>query len=353
MSADFLHASLIKENRRLSNRNTLLSKENKYLKDSSIKSEDFLEAIKQHMKSIKVSFKPYKKLGKSKIKRCLVAHISDTHIGAIINKRNNDGLNHFNYEIACDRFSYFFSQIADYKLQYRKETDLVLVINGDIIAGVIHDQEHGVELASVQFAQALNIFSTGIAYLAQNFPNVKVYITTGNHDRFMHKENKGRQTNNKFDSFATILGTSLLHIFKNSKNIEIEVPQTPYARFKVFKHKFFATHGDTVLNVGNVGKVIKTDNITNSVMKISSGLKDDIDVIMLGHVHVPTYQILGNGTRLVINGTLSGLDDFCINIGIFSNFPTQQFFEVTEDHPVGDLRYIDLKNPPKGFINTI
>ncbi len=63
---------------------------------------------------------------------------------------------------------------------------------------------------------------------------------------------------------------------------------------------------------------------------------------------------------LVINGCLSGMDPFAQSIGIFESHPTQQLFEITDKHAVGDIRLIQVKSadhrddldeiitPPKG-----
>jgi hypothetical protein len=47
---------------------------------------------------------------------------------------------------------------------------------------------------------------------------------------------------------------------------------------------------------------------------------------------------------LIINGCLSGLDPYANSIGIFDSNPTQQIFEVTPKHAVGDIRLIQVKS---------
>jgi hypothetical protein len=50
---------------------------------------------------------------------------------------------------------------------------------------------------------------------------------------------------------------------------------------------------------------------------------------------------------LGVNGCLSGLDPYAVSIGIFDSNPTQQIFEVTEKHAVGDVRFIQVKSADK------
>lgn len=320
-----------------------LTKENKLILESEIFKKDFLEELNKLVLDQEfVIYEAPELKRKNKAKRTIVAHISDTHIGCKINRKEMGGINEFNPIIAARRFALYFKTLIQYKTHHRKESDLVIVLNGDIFAGVIHSLENGVLPMSSQFSVALRIFAQGLSLVSHHFSRIRVVGITGNHDRYMHKDNKGRQNDEKWDSFATNLYTSLREILKEHKNIEFIIPETPYALFEVQGHNFFATHGDTVINVGNPGKSINTESITKQVNNFNAGLKKNIDVIMAAHVHKPTFQTLDNGAELVINGTLSGTDPFAQSIGIASNTPVQQIFEVTENDKVGDMRFVRL-----------
>lgn len=318
---------------------------NKSLIGEMVEAEDFLTELKEIISSTKIQMhKPVKhKKSKKASERTLVAHISDTHIGVCIRKEEMGGINEFDTTIAARRFAFLFDQIADYKLQYRNDTDLVIVLNSDLMAGVIHDQEWGVLPMASQFAHALSIFLQGISYVATKFKSVRVICTTGNHCRFMHKSNQGRQTSMKWDSFATILSVSLKEALSKYKNVSFEIPETPYAKFKIYDHDFFATHGDTVFNIGNVSKSINMKNWKDQINDIISGI-GNIDVAMVGHVHKITWQTLDNGVEVLVNGTLSGTDPFAQSIGIMHNNPAQQIFEVTPKYRVGDVRFVRVKD---------
>lgn len=290
--------------------------------------------------------KPVKARAKSKNKksRVLVAHISDTHFGAEI-KKDEVQVNEFNWTIAARRMALFADQITNYKPEHRKDTKLRLVINGDIIAGVIHNQEWFVDLMSYQFAGTVSILGQFISYLAQEFGEVEVTCTTGNHERFMHKASKQRSSTHKFDSFGTQIYVALKAKMEQYPNVSIEIPKTPYAIIKEFDHTIFATHGDTVINVGMPGNSLNMKSIVNQINNLNTSelIHQKFDVIMVGHVHTPTVQLLDNGCVAVINGCLSGLDPYAQSIGIFNSNPTQQIFEMTEDHAVGDIRLIQVK----------
>jgi len=310
-----------------------------------------LEGLKEMLKKAPLKMhKPHKRKAKSKkkITRTLVAHLSDTHFGANIKSAEVGGLNSFNWEIASRRTAFFIDQIVSYKPQYRSDTDCILLLNGDIIAGMIHDQEWFVDELVTQVHGSATILVQAISYLAREFGSLRVYCSTGNHGRAMHKTSKSRAATHKWDSYETMLYQMIkMTIEAKFNNVKIDVPMAPYSTFECQGHKMFMTHGDTVLNVGNPGKSINMSNIANQVNKINTGLrkldKKEIMVSLVGHVHTPTIQLMDNGIFQVINGCLSGLDPFANSIGIFESHPTQILFESTKKHPVGDQRFIQAK----------
>lgn len=314
--------------------------------------EEFILELQEILKSspIKVH-KPLKtkKSKASKISRTIVANISDTHFGCNIEKQEMGNLNEFNWEVAARRLGLLTKQIADYKPEHRKDTELVVLLNGDMIAGVIHNQEWAVDLLTEQFAGALKLLSQSLSYLATKFQSVKVKCSPGNHGRAMHKSSKQRATVHKWDSYENMLYLALQESLKTHKNVEFDIPLTPYVKFKIYEHNYFMTHGDTVVNVGMPGRSINMNNIKNQLNDIMLADLDNlsenkVDVLVAGHVHTPTTQLLSSGAIVMINGCLSGLDQYANGgVGIWGNHPSQQIWEVTPEHAVGDMRCILLK----------
>ncbi len=298
---------------------------------------------------------PVKGKSKKSIKaktRTILAHLSDTHYGTNIDSKELGGLNHYNWTIAARRTALFMEQIANYKLQYRNETDLVLVVNGDLIGGLIHNQEFVVDLWTLQFAGTVDIMTQAISYLATKFSKVTVEWTTGNHGRVMHKADKGRATTQKWDSFETTIGLAVkLAIERTHKNVKINIPTTPYNIINVQGHLIFATHGDTVFSTGNVGSSINMRSINTQIAKLNSselgGSGKKFAAVMAGHVHTPMVQLTESGCMLIVNGCLSGTDGYAQSLGIFESNPTQQIIEVTQDYVVGDMRFIQVKSGDK------
>lgn len=322
--------------------NSKLRKENKVILEELDKKDNFMSEFEDVLKANPFKIhKPVKSKTKKKHKRTIFAHLSDNHIGARIDEDELGGVNKFGPLEEARRLAFFVREVANYKLDHRSDTDLVLAINGDALQGIIHDQET-TPLMTTQFSAGLSLFTQAISYLAQHFNNVRVICSTGNHARFLHKGNKGRQTSSKWDGFHTCLNVAMKHALKDHKNVSFEIPITPYALIDIQGHKYFITHGDTVISPGNVGKSISTESIKNKINDLISGL-GPIDVAVFGHVHVPCYTTLNNGTELVVNGTMSGIDPFAQSIGIVKNNPCQQLFEITPTQPVGDMRFVRLK----------
>lgn len=331
-------------------RSSLLSKQNEALLTEIITKEELLEEIKdlitKHPPKI---HKPVEFPKKGKIERTIVAQLSDSHIGANVSQEEVHGMNEYNLTNAARRLAGFVKDIGDYKIEHREETDLVLGLNGDIIAGIIHDQEWGVDRMSTQFSATLSYLCQAISYLATKFKTVRVYGTVGNHDRYIHKKNSGRQAFAKWDSFVTNIYAALRQVLSaKHKNVTVEHTEAPYIVFDVQDHTFLLTHGDTVFEIKNPGRSLNMESIISKLNKFNVELAKKeattVDVLMMGHHHVATYQALNDGTEVIINGCMSGLDPYANSIGIFGSCPSQFMVEVTKKHAVGDIRNVKLQD---------
>jgi len=324
-----------------------VAKENRLLLDYLDQQEEMIESFKEILKAnpLKVH-KPVKnKKKKKKTQRAIIMHLSDTHFQSMIDEDEMAGLNKYTNIEEARRLAFFTKEVCEFKEEYRDETELVIVCNGDLGQGIIHDIENTPPMTT-QFSAMLHLLTQAISYASTKFKKVRVICTVGNHLRMMHKSNKGRQTREKWDSFATMLHVALKYALLSHTNVEFEIPIAPFAYTDILGHKFFITHSDTVLNIGYPGKSINVETAKNKINDLKEGL-GHIDVVLAGHVHVDTKQVLINGTTLLTNGSMSGIDPFALSIGITKSLPTQQLFEVTKEHPVGDLRSIHLNQADK------
>lgn len=281
--------------------------------------------------------KPRKSTGK--IKRAQTLVLSDLHFGADITAEETGYLDYGRVEEAR-RFAYLIQQTIDYKPHYRKETELHVALLGDIIQHKLHDAQAAAPV-SEQICRAIHLLSQGIAQLAENFGKISVQCATGNHGRDLNRHQE-RASSGKWDSVETVIYYSLKKILSKYKNVEFNIPKSPYNVYSVLGHKMFATHGDTVLKPGNPGKSLNIKGLEDQINRFNASLRDqeEISVAIVGHTHCSSVSNLNTGAIMVTNGSLPPTDDYAVSIGFLENRASQTLFETTEEHAVGDIRFI-------------
>ena len=278
---------------------------------------------------------------KQKIKRELNLVLSDLHIGSDILKSQTGNLD-FGRTEESRRLAKVIKDTCNYKKQYRKETKLNVLLLGDIVQNQLHDPRDGAPMAE-QCGRAIYLLSQAIGQLALNFLSIEIHCNFGNHARITSRHHS-RAVNQKWDNFETIVYYGLREVFKAHKHVKFVIPKTPYVTYSVFGKKIFASHGDTVLNVGYPGKAINTGKLETQANRFNAGLKDtqEYSVFITGHVHVGSITHLSNGAVMITNGALVPPDEFAVSIGLTETASGQYIFESTEGYPVGDCRYIKV-----------
>jgi hypothetical protein len=275
-------------------------------------------------------------------KRALHLIHSDNHIGAFLDPR--EGTLKYSSVEAARRLACIGVQTVEYKPQYRKETKLYVNSIGDIINGIIHTKLKDYDLAE-QICMAEYYMVQWLLFLASEFPEVEVNCSTGNHDRSpeIHPD---RAVDGKTNSYATMIYYATKLALQTAKvpNIKINIPRSPYYTYKCFDANYFATHGDTVINVGNPGSSVNVKSIETQITRLNANKHDSdkIDVFMMGHVHTKMHLTLNNGVELITNPPLIPSDSYAQSIGIFETKTGQFLFESVEGHPVGDSRTLKV-----------
>lgn len=299
------------------------------------------DSISRFVEELKLPvLKPHKPItNKKPIKRALNLTLSDLHFGADVRAEETGYLNYGPVEEAR-RLAEVVKQTIDYKPHYRLETELAINLLGDLFEGKLHDAQNA-DFLSIQICRTIHLLSQALGHLAENFPVITVYCATGNHgrDKTRHKE---RATSGKWDSLETIIYYSLQKILKQYKNLKFVIPKTPYVEYKLLGHNIFATHGDTVLKIGNPGKNINVSNFENQITKMNNNRpdKDKIEIGICGHMHCASISNLNTGVVMITNGTLQALGNYEVSLGFRENRASQTLFEVTEEHALGDIRFL-------------
>lgn len=276
-------------------------------------------------------------------KRLLTALISDTHLGLNVDPGEVPG-NEFDWVIAARRFALLGVQISEWKPHHRDETELQVVLNGDIIAGRIHLDDCGVTRITEQIHGATSILVAFFDFLRKHFGKIRVLCLPGNHDRVM----RDRQVSQRWDSHATSIYLAIKLAFRFDDGISFEIPKTGEGVYELPGGDLaFFTHGDVAPSISNVGKALNLKPMIemSNRLNASGEFEKPVRVIGYGHWHVP--MILGTGiSTIVVNGSLIGPDSFArYGVGVRGNqgAPAQLLFESMTGFPFGDSRFVHLR----------
>lgn len=272
----------------------------------------------------------------------IVAHISDTHFGQCVDSEEVLG-GKYDWSIAARRMGLFVHTIAS---KGTPKTALRLVFNGDLIEGKIHDDDRGVDMMSSQIDGTRQLITAMIDFLRSHFSRVEVICQSGNHERWPFR-GPGRPTAQKYDSATTVVMRGVEQIFRNEKDVRFSLPLTPFSVWESCGHRFLATHGDDVFQIGNPSKGIKLDGLFARLHHMEAGgaFGGKINAVMLGHWHYPMVcRIPGMKPQpfLTVNGCASGRTAYSQTLGIAASSPVQTFWEVNEQLPIHHFTMVDL-----------
>lgn len=317
------------------------SKLEKRVGAAEFNSDQFLREIKQLIQTNRPPAQgKIHVVKKPKLRRENTVVISDTHFGLKINK-NEVRCNEYNWIIAARRLAYVAKQAVSYKINHREECpQLRVCLGGDMLHGIIHPDEAGGERITEQVFGAYYLLTQFVRQMRFYYSRVVLECTVGNHDRI----NEKRQMTQKWDSYATMLYGMLACHFDHDSNVVVNFERSLDIEFDVLGNRFYMTHGDTGILPGNVGGKINIDALTRDITKVQmANLDKRYAAFIFGHVHVPVNTSTNSGVSILINGSLSGTDAYAKSINIQQSNPVQTIFEVTEDHPVGDWRKLEVK----------
>jgi hypothetical protein len=264
------------------------------------------------------------------VKRILNIVLSDLHIGNETDRKRTGG-DSFMYKQARRRLGRVVREVCAYKRDHRAETGLVVWLLGDLGHGEIH---RGGGRVSDQVSQQIALLGAAATRFRDAFGNrVAINCVTGNHGRFLAKHPE-RAADDKADSFETI-------VYRQLGTAGVAIPETPYVDGREFGWRILATHGDTMFKLPNPGRSINMATIEQKLNRWTAS-RWRPDVLLLGHHHTPTIQLMPAGNTVIINGALCPADEYALSIDIPSSPSAQVMFETTAKHAVGDIRIITL-----------
>jgi len=272
--------------------------------------------------------------------------LSDLHWGEKIFPAQINGVNKYNLAIAHERMhavvdgAIHLLKILSPKMDY---PGIVVPLGGDMISGNIHDELTATnELNSMPTVLDLYEVLVGvIRTMADTFGAVFLPCVSGNHGRDTRKIwMKDRHAT----SFDWLLYQFLARHFAGDKRITFYIPDGPDAYYRIYEHRYLLTHGDQFRGgdgmIGALGPIIRGDHRKRSR---NAQVDMDYDTMILGHWHQYIHL-----TRLIVNGSLKGYDEYAYNSNFSFELPQQALwlthpkYRITYRMPV----YVDKYRTP-------
>lgn len=345
----------LKEIVKVSKAVTYQNKLEKKLGEKQLLEELICEIVKENINPLPKINSPKVKLKKGHEPVEVVGMLNDTHIGLIVDSEEIGNINSFDFKEACRRFAFYGKQLAGYKAHKRDSVNkLHLILNGDLLAGLIHGLEtKGIHLMIHQVNAAVHIFTHLITYLAQTYPTIEVHGIAGNHDRSIHKDGGKRPVSEVYDSYANIIFFALSTAFRNSKQISFNFPKTAYGFINLPAGRAMYAHGDHIFSrpLGNPGKSINIKAMSESIRDFNAGEiakgNKPVKLMLFAHVHTYAHFITSDGVEVYVSPSLVGLDQFAHSLTINNNFIAQPIFESSKQFILGDSRLVRLNSADK------
>jgi len=320
---------------------TVEAKGNRQTVDYLAKHEFALERMEQISKrfATRTWVPQYKgKVGK-RVERKLNLVLSDLHYGSDLDPK----LVTFPYFATQEsrRTAAICAQVADYKRQYRAETELEIHLIGDIIQGKLHDVQNAACLTQ-QYDRALHCLIYGIEFLATEFRKVTVRTSVGNHGRDIARHPQ-KAMQDKFDSNEFRIYRALKYRFERVPNIVMETSTRGYYMYEQFGMKGVMTHGDTIFNPGYPGKMVDVQRLSAQInaFKLAHPENREVELFGMGHVHT-AMDVRLSGATVITNGCMVPTDEYAQSIGIYNTPCSQQLWETVPGHMFGDHRRLDI-----------
>lgn len=224
----------------------------------------------------------------------LLIHFTDIHTGIEINNWKNI----FNEEVLKQRVEKYTSEILNIRDIHNSQNAYIVI--GEVVSGLIHNNlrlQNNMDLME-QFKYISELISAMLIRLANNFNNVYVYTTQGNHSRVVAKKEDALDGEN----MDVLLPFYLKARLQNVDNISIcdNTIEPEIAMFNIRGNNVFAAHGhkDRPANV-----------VQNFTMMF--GIKPDI--VLLGHRHTNGLTTVFD-TKVIESGCVSGTDQYAVSI---------------------------------------
>ena len=245
--------------------------------------------------------------------------VSDLHFGETVTLAETLGCNEYDLKIAASSMSKCWDNMLWLRADMARTQscdDTLLVLNGDIVSGDIHDELRETNDGGLraQCDAAFNALLPGIEAFADATPGVlHVVCIGGNHGRLTYKQH----VKNGAEHSAEHLGVydPLRRVIGDRKGkISWHIPQAERYLFDVHGRRVSIQHGTMIRSQGGIGGTLVPMTRWTTRAK-------DADLYLFGHFH--EADAYGNTIK---NGSLIGPSAYTKWLGVEDRPPEQVAF---------------------------
>lgn len=285
--------------------------------------------------------------------------VSDWHVGQRTTLETTGGM----YEQTVDRTRRQVDKILQavsgifYEAQGKHVKRLWVPILGDIVEGdsMRPSQLREIELPVVkQTIAAYDLLTYFLRNLLQlpGLEELTIDMVGGNHDRTTSKAGlAGLGETDYVDTFAWLIGEMLKRAFENDPRVTVKNWETFFGtrEFAGLRHAF--EHGASVKTRGGSYGGIPWYPVHNAA-RLYESMLGGVDMVWLGHLHVPYHIPLGQEGHVVGNGSLPATSRFVQSHYKILRRPQQWLVEFHRKHGVTAFRglYADIDLPKPGEV---
>ena len=228
----------------------------------------------------------------------MLINLHDLHYGASFTNYWNT----YNPEICKKRLEEYLIEIINIQ-KIHNCSSCVVACNGDLISGNIHESIKVTNKENVikQLIGVSELIAQFLSELSKIFGVVKFASVAGNHSRIEKKEDaiKGE----RLDDIVPWWLEARLQNFSNIKFDYCEKIDDTIYLINIKNKIYCGVHGDY-------------DYSDKKILDLKTMINKDIYGVLTGHLHHNKIDSI-QGIKLIMSGSLQGVDDFCVSKRIF------------------------------------
>lgn len=254
--------------------------------------------------------------------------LSDLHFGESVTLTETLGKNEYDLSIAAARMSKCWDNMLWLRKDFARANgtcdDTVLVLNGDIVSGDIHDELRETNDGGLrdQCNAAVAALLPGIKAFAKATPGVlHIVCIGGNHGRLTHKQQIKNGTQHSVEHIG-VYDPLRRYLGDMQGKIAWHIPASERHIIHVHGRRISTQHGTMIRSQGGIGGTLVP--MTRWVTRAN-----DADLYLFGHFHeADAYG------KIVKNGSLIGPSAYTAWLGIEDRGPEQVAFVLDADRGV-------------------